>query len=224
MQVRLTIIAMHTNQPSARTCGSAEQCGHGPRKPIPPSRDYSDLRVVMLAGIAGAALGMAMLRRVQSRTLRSLFITAGALLAGILLLLMTDINLLILLGYPPYGIVKVITGAEFGRVYLEMLGQWTVVHQLLCPIGVFLWLGATVSYARRSGDTCRYCGRRDGQEGWDSPGSGARGPDRRVCRHGSANHLRRNPLRLGTGKFTGDERRSICASGRSAEHGYRAFS
>ena len=130
--------------------------------------------VVMMAGIPAAALGAAMLRRVQSRALRSLFITAGALLAGVLLLLMTDINLLILLGYTPYGIVKLITGAEFGRVYLEMLGQWTVVHQLLCPIGVFLWLGATVSYARRSGDACLYCGRRDGSEGWTSPNNAAR--------------------------------------------------
>jgi hypothetical protein len=130
--------------------------------------------VVMLAGIPAAAVGAAMLRGVRSRALRPLLITAGALLAGILLLLMTDLNLLITLGYTPYGIVKLLTGAEFGQVYLKMLIQWATIHQLLCLIGGFLWLAATVSYARRSGDACLYCGRRDGPEGWQSPNHAAR--------------------------------------------------
>ena len=128
--------------------------------------------VVMMAGIPAAAAGAAMLRGV--RVLRPLFITAGVLLAGILLLLMTGLNLLVQLGYTPYGIVALLTGAEFGQIYLEALTQWTVVHQLLCLIGGFLWLAATVSYARRSGDACLYCGRRDGPEGWNSPDQAAR--------------------------------------------------
>jgi hypothetical protein len=130
--------------------------------------------VVMMAGIPAAAVGAAMLRGMRSRVLRPLFITAGALLAGILLLLMTDLNLLITLGYTPLGIVKLLTGAEFGQIYLEMLTQWTVVHQLLCLIGGFLWLAATVSYARRSGGACLYCGRRDRPEGWTGPNQAAR--------------------------------------------------
>jgi hypothetical protein len=130
--------------------------------------------IVMMAGIPAAAVGTAMLRGVRSRVLRPLLITAGALLAGVLLLLMTDINLLLVLGYTPLGIVKLLTGAEFGQVYLEMLTQWTLVHQLLCLIGGFLWLAATVSYARRSGDACLYCGRREGLEGWTSPSKAAR--------------------------------------------------
>ena len=128
--------------------------------------------VVIAAGIPAVAVGTAMLRGV--RLLRLLLMTAGALLAAVLLLLMTDINLLLLLGYTPLGIVELLTGAEFGQVYLEMLTQWTVVHQLLCLIGGFLWLAATVSYARRSGDACLYCGRRDGPEGWTSPSKAAR--------------------------------------------------
>jgi hypothetical protein len=130
--------------------------------------------VVISAGIPAVAVGTAMLRGVRSRALRPLFITAGTLLAGVLLLLMTALNLLILLGYTPYGIVKLLTGAEFGQVYLEMLTQWTVMHQLLCLIGGFLWLAATVSYARRSGDACLYCGRRDGPQGWTRPIKAAR--------------------------------------------------
>jgi hypothetical protein len=51
--------------------------------------------VVVLAGIPAAAVGTAMLRGVRGRVLRPLFITAGALLAGVLLLLMTGLNLLI---------------------------------------------------------------------------------------------------------------------------------
>jgi hypothetical protein len=49
-----------------------------------------------------------------------------------------------------------------------------MAHQLLCLIGGFLWLAATVSYARRSTDACLYCGRRDGPEGWTSPSNAAR--------------------------------------------------
>jgi hypothetical protein len=41
-------------------------------------------------------------------------------------------------------------------------------------MGGFLWLAATVCYARRSGDACLYCGRRDGPEGWTSPDQAAR--------------------------------------------------
>jgi hypothetical protein len=130
--------------------------------------------VVILAGFPAAVMGAAMLRGVRSGALRPLFITAGALLAGVLLLLMTDLSLLVTLGYTPYGIVKLLTGAEFGQVYLRMVTQSTTVHQLLCLIGGFLWLAATVSYARRSGDACLYCGRRDDPEGWNSPEHAAR--------------------------------------------------
>jgi hypothetical protein len=45
---------------------------------------------------------------------------------------------------------------------------------LLCLIGGFLWLAATVCYGRRSGDACLYCGRRDGPEGWQEPNQAAR--------------------------------------------------
>jgi hypothetical protein len=130
--------------------------------------------VVVLAGIPAAAVGAAMLRGVRGRVLRPLFITAGALLSGAFLLLMTDLNLLITLGYTPLGIVKLFTGDEFGQVYLGMLTQWTTIHQLLCLIGGFLWLAATISYTRRSGDACLYCGRREGPEGWTSPDQAAR--------------------------------------------------
>jgi hypothetical protein len=130
--------------------------------------------VVTMTGIPAAVVGMAMVRGVQSKVLRLIFITAGASLGGILLLLMTDLNLLITLGYTPLGIVKLFAGAEFGQVYLQMVTQWSTVHQLLCLIGGFLWLTATFSYTRRSGDVCLYCGRRDGREGWQSPNQAAR--------------------------------------------------
>ncbi|RPI31184.1 MAG: hypothetical protein EHM70_12110 [Chloroflexota bacterium] len=130
--------------------------------------------VVILAGIPAAALGAAMLRGVRSRVLRPLFITTGVLLAGVLLLLMTGLNLLITLGYTPLGIVKLFTGDEFSQVYLGMLTEWTTIHQLLCLTGGFLWLAATLSYTRESGGACLYCGRRDGPEGWNSPNQAAR--------------------------------------------------
>jgi hypothetical protein len=130
--------------------------------------------VVMMAGFPAAAVGAAMLRGVRSRALRPLLITAGTLLAGVLLLLMTALNLLVKLGYIPYTVLSLFTGTEFGRTYLESWTQWATIHQVLCLIGGFLWLAATLSYARRSGDACLYCGRRDGPEGWQRPNQAAR--------------------------------------------------
>ena len=129
--------------------------------------------VVIAAGIPAVAVGTVMLRGI--RLLRSLLITAGALLAVVLLLLMTDLTLLTMLAYIPYVVFRLLTGAEIG-LYLQALtqSQWIIAHQLLCLLGGFLWLAATVSYARRSGDACLYCGRRDGPEGWNSPDNAAR--------------------------------------------------
>jgi hypothetical protein len=129
--------------------------------------------VVMMAGIPATALGTAMLRGVRSRVLRPLFITAGALLTGILLLLMTSLNLLVMVGYIPYAVLVHFT-AEKGQAYMEAWTQWATIHQLLCLIGGFLWLGATVSYARLSVDACLYCGRRNSAEGCTSPENAAR--------------------------------------------------
>ena len=129
--------------------------------------------IVVAAGFPAVAVGTAMLRGV--RRFRSLLITAGALLAAVLLLLMSDLTLLVMLGYIPYTIVKLLTGGEIG-FYLQALthSQWIIAHQLLCLTGGFLWLAATVSYGRRSTDACLYCGRSDGPEGWNSPDHAAR--------------------------------------------------
>jgi hypothetical protein len=137
--------------------------------------------VVMMAGIPAAAVGAAMLRGVPfeehkgqaSRALRPLFITAGALLASLLLLLMTGLNLLVMVGYLPAAILGELT-AEKSEAYLVGWTQWATFHQLLCLIGGFLWLAATVCYARRSKDACLYCGRRDSPEGWERPNKAAR--------------------------------------------------
>jgi hypothetical protein len=129
---------------------------------------------MMLAGFPAAVVGLAMLRGVRSRALRPLLITAGALLAAVLLLLMIGLNLLVKLGYLPYAVLSLVTGAAFGQTYLASLTEWTTIHQVLCLVGGFLWLAATICYGRRSGDTCLYCGRRDGPEGWKSPNQAAR--------------------------------------------------
>jgi hypothetical protein len=125
--------------------------------------------VVLLAGIPAAAMGAAMLRAVRGRALRPILITAGVLLSGVLLLLMTSLGLLVQVGYLPYAIRSLLTGSTFGQAYMEGLIEWATIHQVLCLIGGFLWLAATVCYARRSADACLYCGRRDAPEGWQSP-------------------------------------------------------
>ncbi len=128
--------------------------------------------VVIAVGLPAAAVGTAMLRGVRAG--RPFLIAAGVILAGVLLLLMTDLTLLVLFGYIPYGLISLLSGAESGRGYLAAWAQWTTLHQLMCLAGGFIWLAATVSYARRSGDACLYCGRRDGAEGWNSPANAAR--------------------------------------------------
>jgi hypothetical protein len=130
--------------------------------------------VVIMAGIPAAAVGVAMLRGMRSKALRPLFITAGVLFAGVLLLLMTGLDLLVMLGYIPYVVRGLFTGDEIGQRYLRGLTQWATIHQLLCLLGGFLWLAATVCYGRRSVGACLYCGRRDDSQGWQSP-------DRAAC-------------------------------------------
>ncbi len=99
----------------------------------------------------------------------------GALLATVLLLLMTDLSLLVTLAYIPFVVFRLLTGADVGFYVQESTqSQWLIAHQLLCLIGGFLWLAATVSYARSSTDACLYCGRRDGPEGWTSPSKAVR--------------------------------------------------
>ena len=130
--------------------------------------------VVMLTGIPAAIMGVAMLRGSQRKVLRPLFITAGGLLAGILLLFNTSLDLLVKLGYTPYGIFLLFTDIGNGLKILGSWTQWVTIQQLFCLLGGFLWLASTVTYSRRSGDACLYCGRRDGPEGWTSPERAAR--------------------------------------------------
>ncbi len=129
--------------------------------------------VVILAGLPAAAMGAAMLRGMRRGALRPLFIAGGAALSAILLLLMTDLMLLESLGYIPFTLFRFITGGDTS-FYLRAFADSGTAHQLFCLIGGFLWLAATVVYARRSSDACLVCGRRDGPEGWHSPERAAR--------------------------------------------------
>jgi hypothetical protein len=130
--------------------------------------------IVIMEGIPAVVLGVVMLR--GGRRFRSFLISVGVLIAMVLLLLMADINLLTTLGYVPYTLYGLLTGSEIGRIFLSHLLQdsWVILHQLFCLFGGFLWLVATVSYTRRSGDACIYCGRRDNLAGWNSPANAAR--------------------------------------------------
>ncbi len=130
--------------------------------------------IVIGAGLPAVALGILMLRGVKRP--RLLIIFAGAGLAAVLLLFTTDLTLLVSLAYIPYVIVALVRGSAFGQAFMQGLMQsgWIMGHQLVCLAGGFLWLAATVSYARRSSEACMYCGRREGQEGWTSPSKAAR--------------------------------------------------
>ncbi len=115
-----------------------------------------------------------MLRGVRGKVLRPLFITLGVLFSSVMLLLMIGLDLLVLVGYIPYTVRAVLTGNEIAQSLLKGWAQWTTIHQFLCLVGGFLWLAATVVYARRSAEACLYCGRSDGPERWTSPERAAR--------------------------------------------------
>src|SRR5512136_3302409 len=57
--------------------------------------------IVIMEGLQAVVVGVAMLRGSRSKALRSLLIVAGALLSGVLLLLMTGLDLLMKVGYIP---------------------------------------------------------------------------------------------------------------------------
>jgi len=128
--------------------------------------------VVMMAGIPAAAMGMAMLRGVRGRTLRPLLITAGALLAGVLLLLMTGLNLLVKVGYIPLP-----SSASSLREGPGLPGGLDSMDDDP-PIAVSCRRVSLASSYRLlcspERDACLYCGRRDGPEGWNSPDHAAR--------------------------------------------------
>ena len=130
--------------------------------------------VVVLAGLPAAVLGTVMLRGVRGRVLQPLFVTMSLLLGGVLLLLMPSLDLLVMVGYIPYTLAHLFSRPDFARSVLQAWMQWSTLHQLLCLLGGFLWLGATVVYARRSGEACLVCGRRDGPEGWTGQRQAAR--------------------------------------------------
>jgi hypothetical protein len=129
--------------------------------------------IVVIEGIPAMIIGAAMLRGARGRVLRPFLIAAGALLGGILLLLMTSLNLLVKVGYIPAAVTGLLS-AEKGQAYLEAWTQWATIHQLLCLLAGFLWFAATVSYARLSGGACQYCGRSDAQQAWNSPAKAKR--------------------------------------------------
>lgn len=130
--------------------------------------------IVIMAGLPAAALGVAMLLGVRNRLLRPVMIASGILLSGILLLLAPSLDLLVLFGYLPYAVRGLFSGSIISRQIFSAWAQWSTLHQLLCLAGGFLWLAATVSYTRRSGEACIYCGRRTSSDGWNSPASAAR--------------------------------------------------
>ncbi|GAA3744528.1 hypothetical protein HDA32_002821 [Spinactinospora alkalitolerans] len=127
---------------------------------------------VVLLGLPMAVVAAAMLR--GARTGRPALTAAGCAASALLLLAMTDVNLLAALGYVPYGVYGLTTGAPVGEVFVNAVVAWPIPHQYLCVVGGFLWLMATVAYARRTGDACMACGRRSGTQGWTAPASAAR--------------------------------------------------
>jgi hypothetical protein len=128
--------------------------------------------VVAAAGLPAALLALAVAR--GARAARPVAVAAGAGLSGVLLLLMTDVGLLTVVGYTPYGIVGLITGADVGALYLAALSDPALWHQVLCLAGGFLWALTALAHLRRRPGTCAHCGRTGHGRGWTEPAAAAR--------------------------------------------------
>lgn len=129
--------------------------------------------IVLIVGFPAVVVGEAMQHGVRIRSFRYPLIIAGGLLSGSLLLMMTGLDLLVKVGYIPVVIAGLLDPEKF-QAYLSAWVSWPMIHQLVCMLGGFLWLAATVSYARQSGDACLYCGRNDASEAWTSKMSASR--------------------------------------------------
>jgi hypothetical protein len=57
---------------------------------------------------------------------------------------------------------------------VEVALPWTVVHQIICFAGGFLWAATALSYQRYLRHACRFCGRRAKIASWTTPAAAAR--------------------------------------------------
>lgn len=109
---------------------------------------------ILIAGLIGTAVAMMMIRQRVNRIVRGVLLAIAWSTSAALIVLIPDIRLLQNFGY--------------AFMFHFDLFDWTVVNQILCIAGGFLWGAAALTYQRRTRGACMNCGRRDAGQGTSS--------------------------------------------------------
>ncbi|MGW6173598.1 hypothetical protein ACWF5H_08930 [Arthrobacter sp. NPDC055138] len=134
----------------------AEALSHELNGPLGAVLNYVLPSLAML----GSLLGFAIHYRLHPARVLAVGSTVFASVCGaVVLLAVVDSNILATLGYLPFLTVKSLTDPEFIQTALDL--PWPIVgHQLVCIIGVTLWILTAAVAVRRSSGACVACGRR----------------------------------------------------------------
>ncbi|XEC95718.1 hypothetical protein AB6A23_03850 [Paenibacillus tarimensis] len=110
--------------------------------------------VIIIAGLIGAAVAMAMVRLWSHRIVRSVLLAFAWSMCAVLIVMIPDVRVLQNFAYA-------------FMLYFDLL-DWPVVNQVLCMAGGFLWGAAALAYQRRTRGACMNCGRTDAGQGASS--------------------------------------------------------
>jgi hypothetical protein len=129
------------------------------------------------AALASVVVGLGMLTAARSplvaRAWRRPAIGFGIVLAVVLLFVIPDTRVLAFVGYAPFMIAQAPFDAEVRDRLGEILDGAELNHVAVI-VGGFLWLLATLVFARRTAGTCERCGRGAHGAAWTTPAAAAR--------------------------------------------------
>ncbi|MHB1413632.1 MAG: hypothetical protein ACYC1C_00115 [Chloroflexota bacterium] len=128
--------------------------------------------VVAALGLVGGLVALAMVRTWGHGLLRAALLTFAWITALVLTVVITDYRVLVAVAYAPLFLF----GAPFhwpSVSYLDAV-PWPVLNQVVCMTGGIVWAGTAISYQRRTGGACVYCGRTAQDTGWTTPSSACR--------------------------------------------------
>ncbi|AYY15081.1 hypothetical protein EF847_22665 [Actinobacteria bacterium YIM 96077] len=124
--------------------------------------------------LAGAGIGALMLRMtVVSRVGRVMIIGFGMASAIGWMVIVPDSRALALVGYLPMVVVQAPFDAELRGEFVDTINGVYANHVAVL-VGGFLWLAATVIFARRTAGRCENCGRGRRHAAWTAPGAALR--------------------------------------------------
>ena len=133
----------------------AEALSHELNGPLGAVLAYVLPSLAMLGSLLGFAIHY---RLLPARALVKSSTVFASVYGAVVLLAVVDSNILATLGYLPFLTVKSLTDPGFLRTAIDL--PWPIVgHQLVCIIGVALWILTATVAVRRSSGACVACGR-----------------------------------------------------------------